>query len=349
MSLRKKKREVQRLYEAFEKEAIKFHDLSLSKYAFTQKDSPTLREFRKPNHSLMLWQYFGQVPRGDKGSRKLFQALEDSDLKWGIRGAELTLLAVLEGEGCELFIRMAKRAGGLFSEKESDLIKSKLKGELYPELSKSINGELTVFATNTHPLAIWLNFLLYHLSVAQPGREKQEQIEPDPFTLSMLALERLLETPEISKSDRSVADIEHQHFRVAVSFPGDRRALVSEVVGYIRRELEPDALFYDFDYQAQLARPNLDILLQDIYRNRSDLVVVFLGEEYASREWCGLEWRAIREIIKAKEDKKLMLVRCDGADIDGLFSIDGYIDANTHSPAQIAKYVLERAAVIGNG
>lgn len=348
MSLRKKKREIQRLYEAFEKEAIKFHVLSLSKYALTQTDSPTSRKFRKPNHSLMLWQFFGQVFRGDDGSRKLVRALEESDLKWGIRGAELTLFAVLEGEGCELFVRMAKRAGGLFSEKESDLIKTRLKDELYPKLGESVDGMLTVFVTNTHPLAIWLNFLLYHLSVANPGREKHMQIEPDPFTLSMLALERLLEAPEIAKSDRSVADIDHKHFRVAMSFSGDRRALVSEIVSHIRSELEPDAVFYDFDYKAQLARPNLDTLLQDIYRNRSDLVVVFLGKEYASREWCGLEWRAIREIIKVKEDKKVMLVRCDGANIDGLFSIDGYIDANTHSSLQIAKCVLERAVLIDN-
>lgn len=346
MSLRKKKHEIQRLYEAFEVEAGRFHGLSLSTYFLTQEKTPTPRKFLEPHHSIMLWQYFGRVPRGEDGSTRLLQALDESDLQWGIRGAELTSYAVLEGDGCELFLRMAKRAGGLFSGKDADKIKSRLTEELRPELGEPPDDVTTIFATNAHPLAVWLNFLLYHLSWTHPGREKEERIEPDPFTLSMLALERLLELPEIAKSDRSVANIERQRFRVAVSFPGDTRALVSDVVRVLRDKLESDSVFYDFDYQAQLARPNLDTLLQDIYRNRCDLIVVFLSSGYASREWCGLEWRAIRDIIKVKEDSKVMLVRCDGSDIDGLFSIDGFIDASSLEPVEIAKHVLERLSVL---
>lgn len=345
MSLRKKKREIQRLFEAFEVEAGQFHGLSLSIYYFIQEKVPTSRKFIEPHHSIMLWQYFGRVPKGDDGSKRLLQALDESDLQWGIRGAELTSYAVLEGDGCELFLRMAKRAGGLFSGKEAEKIKSRLTEELRSQLEEPPDNVTTIFATNAHPLAVWLNFLLYHLSRTDPGREKEERIEPDPFTLSMLALERLLESPEIVKSDRSVADIELQHFRVAVSFPDDVRALVSDVVGQLRDKLEPDSIFYDFDYQAQLARPNLDTLLQDIYRNRSDLIVVFLSSGYASREWCGLEWRAIRDIIKSKEDSKVMLVKCDSSDTDGLFSIDGFIDASSLKPEQIAAYVFERLSV----
>jgi len=127
-----------------------------------------------------------------------------------------------------------------------------------------------------------------------------------------------------------------------VSFPGEHRAYVAAVVGELRNHLAADEIFYDHDYQAQLARPNMDVLLQDIYRNRSALVVVFLCEKYAEKEWCGLEWRAVRDIIKAKRDEQVMFVRFDDASVDGVFSIDGYIDARRNSPTDLAKMVLTR-------
>ena len=88
------------------------------------------------------------------------------------------------------------------------------------------------------------------------------------------------------------------------------------MVERLKSELEADKVFYDFDYQAQLARPNLDQLLQRIYREQSDLIVVFLAKEYEEKKWCGLEWRAIRDIIKSKDDGRIMFVRMDDAAID---------------------------------
>lgn len=110
----------------------------------------------------------------------------------------------------------------------------------------------------------------------------------------------------------------------------------------LRPSLGTDEIFYDHDYQAQLARPNVDIVLQDIYRKRSALVVVFLCKEYAQKQWCGLEWRAIRDIIKTRKDDQIMFVRFDDEPVDGVFSIDGYIDARTYGPENVAEFVLTR-------
>lgn len=95
-------------------------------------------------------------------------------------------------------------------------------------------------------------------------------------------------------------------------------------------------------YQAQLARPNLDTLLQEIYRNKSQLIVVFLCAEYAQKQWCGLEWRAVRDIIKSKEDDRVMFVHFDDAPVDGVLSIDGYIDARAFGADDVAKFILQR-------
>lgn len=87
---------------------------------------------------------------------------------------------------------------------------------------------------------------------------------------------------------------------------------------------------------SQLARPSLDILLQDIYRNRSKLIVVFLSADYQRKIWCGIEFRAVREIIGERSNDRVMFVRTDDGAVEGVFAMDGYIDARRFGAADIA-------------
>lgn len=292
----------------------------------------------------MLWQYYGPLS-GDDAALKFTENLASSDLKWGIRGAALTCTAIIEGDGLELFLRMAQRAGSLFNNSEASQLQNRATFEIIENERKRLNLAKPAVTSNSNPLAIWLNFLLFHLSMTNPGRERAQQIQPDPFSLSLIALERLYVERRIIKSDRSTKSVANLNFKVAVSFPGERRNFVSSVVEKIRPALPEDSVFYDYDYQAQLSRPNLDIFLQDIYRNRSDLIVIFLCEAYAEKQWCGLEWRAIRDLIKSKRDDQLMFVRFDDTAIDGLFSVDGYIDARVNSPEKIADFIIQRVQI----
>jgi hypothetical protein len=344
MSLKDKYTEIQRLIEAFETEAGKFHDIQFHIYHITQDGGPILtRKFAHPNHAIMLWQYYGNLDTDD-GVERFITNLNDSDLQWGLRGSALTLMGVLEGQATPLFVRMASRAGNLFSEDESRHIKSRVVAEIQnKEKTRKPTGK-PMAAVNANPLAIWLNFLLYHLSLSNPGRDRAHKIEPDPFSLSLLALERLAADQSVGKVDRSTITLTDLHFKVAVSFPGEKRRYVSRVVDALRGSLGKDTVFFDYDYQAQLARPNLDTLLQQIYRDQSDLVVVFLCAAYAEKQWCGLEWRAVRDIIKSRQDERVMFVRFDDATIDGVLSIDGYIDGGSNTTKQVADFILTRVA-----
>jgi len=136
--------------------------------------------------------------------------------------------------------------------------------------------------------------------------------------------------------------VEEMRFKVALSFPGERREYVSAVAGELKRRLPRGSVFYDKDFTAQLARPNLDTLLQKIYLNNSDLVAVFLCADYEKKEWCGLEWRAIREIIKNRSDHTIMPLRFDDSAIQGMLSLDGYVDLREHTPVQAARLIVER-------
>lgn len=290
----------------------------------------------------MLWQYYGNMT-SKGGAEGFVDNLKTSDLQWGIRGADLTSFAVIEGETCKLFARMANRAGSLFNEKEAHIIKSRVTNEI---IEAKADGKSTLAAIlNKNKMAVWINYLLYYISMTSPGGEISTRIEPDPFSLSLFALEQLIENPQIEKIDKSLSKVDDIKFKVAFSFPGEKRSYVSAIADLLRAQLGKDEMFYDFDYQSQLAQPNLDTLLQKIYRDNSNLIVVFLCEEYANKQWCGLEWRAIRDIIKSKEDNKIMFIRFDNAQIDGVLSIDGHIDAKQFSEKVIAKFIIERIAL----
>ncbi|WP_431128701.1 TIR domain-containing protein [Variovorax paradoxus] len=346
MPLAERTDELKRLIQAFESEAGKFYPLTLSLLYVTQDSLSFNHPIGRPNHAIMLWQYYGAI-QGERGAEGLAKDLEDSDLKWGIRGAKLTCFGVLEGDGCELFVRMAQRAGALFDKDEASSLKSRMVQEILDtELKRHAPAKPTA-ASNDNPLALWLNYLLFHLSMTNPGRERVKRINPDPFTLSLLALERLYSECSIGKVDRSVQPLSALQFKVAMSFPGEQRQYVSATVTALRPHLPPDSIFYDYDYQAQLAKPNLDVLLQDIYRNRAGLVVIFLCKEYGAKQWCGLEWRAIRDLIKHKNDDQIMFVRFDDAPVEGVLSLDGYVDARVHSPEKLAEFIRQRIETSG--
>jgi hypothetical protein len=137
-------------------------------------------------------------------------------------------------------------------------------------------------------------------------------------------------------------DIATHDFLVSLSFPGESRDYVEGVARELERLLGPNKYFYDNNYVSQLARPNLDLLLQEIYRRRSKLVVVFLSQDYQEKEWCGIEFRVIREIIMGRDDNRVMFVRLDDGEVEGVFKTDGYIDARRFSPHDVARFVEER-------
>ncbi|WP_281354731.1 TIR domain-containing protein [Roseospira navarrensis] len=141
-------------------------------------------------------------------------------------------------------------------------------------------------------------------------------------------------------------NLSDHHFDVALSFPGEARHYVEEVAQHLERLLGPDRYFYDRNYTAQLARPSLDTFLQGIYRDRSRLIVVFAGGDYQRKNWCGIEFRAVREIINRRDHDRIMFVRMDEGEVEGILGHDGYADARQHKPAEIAAFICERVVVL---
>lgn len=133
-----------------------------------------------------------------------------------------------------------------------------------------------------------------------------------------------------------------KRFAVALSFSGKDRDFVQKVVYALRNELARPDIFYDKYYQSELTRLDLDIYLQDLYAKQAELVVVFLSEGYEKADWCGLEWRAVRALIKRRAGHAVMPISLDDTTIAGLLSIDSPFSAKNKDPELIADLILER-------
>ncbi|SPF36258.1 hypothetical protein SBA4_1840036 [Candidatus Sulfopaludibacter sp. SbA4] len=131
-------------------------------------------------------------------------------------------------------------------------------------------------------------------------------------------------------------------FRVALSFPGEYRARVEKIAEALAARLGREKILYDKWYAAEFARPDLDVYLLKLYHDESDLIAIFLCKEYEAKEWCGLEWRQVRDLLKRKQQDRLMYLRLDDADISGLLSIDGYLPIGGMSDAEVAAAILKR-------
>lgn len=159
-------------------------------------------------------------------------------------------------------------------------------------------------------------------------------------------LSREIKLPYWVLMDSKAVDITKHYFDVALSFPGEVRTFVESIVAEIEAIIGPNSYFYDNNYLAQLARPNLDVLLQDIYGKRSKLLVLFIGEKYQLKDWCGIEFRAIKEILYKREDKRIMLIKMDDGQVDGIKSYDGYIDGRIYDTKTIARCIKERIDIL---
>ncbi|HEY0173896.1 MAG TPA: tetratricopeptide repeat protein [Pyrinomonadaceae bacterium] len=136
-----------------------------------------------------------------------------------------------------------------------------------------------------------------------------------------------------------------KRFRIAFSFAGEKRDFVAQVAAILARQLGEAAILYDKYYEAEFARARLGRYLPKLYHEESELVVVVICRDYPRKEWCGLEWDAIFDLLKQRREDEVMLSRFDHATVEGLYSDAGFIELDDKTPEQAAKLILERLAL----
>ncbi len=128
-----------------------------------------------------------------------------------------------------------------------------------------------------------------------------------------------------------------------MSFPGAIRSRVLSIVELLEPAVQKHRILYDHYHQVELAVRNLDVILPNMYRNESQLIVVFACAEYLEREWCGLEWRAIRDLLKkGHNDYRVLRLNLESTELPGEYSIDGFITIHNKSDRETADFILQR-------
>ncbi len=136
-----------------------------------------------------------------------------------------------------------------------------------------------------------------------------------------------------------------KRFRIAFSFAGEKRDFVKEVADLLAARFTEAAILYDKYHEAEFARNDLAIYLPNLYNRDSDLVAVIVCPAYDVKEWTGLEWLAIHNLLQQRFREEVMLCRFARANVDGLFGGAGFVELDDKTPAQAATLILERLAI----
>ena len=136
-----------------------------------------------------------------------------------------------------------------------------------------------------------------------------------------------------------------KRFRIAFSFAGEKREFVKQIADLLAKRFGEEKILYDKFHEAEFARNDLSIYLPNLYNRESDLVVVVVCPHYDVKEWTGLEWLAIHNLLQQRRHEEVMLCRFEHALVDGLFSGAGSIELDHKTPEQTVALILERLAI----
>jgi fido (protein-threonine AMPylation protein)/tetratricopeptide (TPR) repeat protein len=138
-----------------------------------------------------------------------------------------------------------------------------------------------------------------------------------------------------------------KRFRIAFSFAGEKREYVAQVADILGQHYGKEAILYDKFHEEEFARRDLGIYLPELYHKQSDLVVVVACDRYDAKQWTGLEFTAIHDLLSQRKDDEVLLCRFDRAEVIGLYSTAGWIDLDEKKPPEFADLILKRLARIG--
>lgn len=122
----------------------------------------------------------------------------------------------------------------------------------------------------------------------------------------------------------SELDDSKYEFDIAVSFAGENRAYVSEVVQAVKGDMK---VFYDEDYEVDAWGEDGVEYFTNVYLNRARFAIVFVSQQYADKMWTKVERRSALARAASQRSAYLLPVRLDDTQLDGLLPTVIYLDS----------------------
>ena len=130
-------------------------------------------------------------------------------------------------------------------------------------------------------------------------------------------------------------------YQVAVSFAGEQREFVEEVVRFLKQRWKL-SVFYDADERTHLWGQSLAPEFTDIYENQAEVVVVFVSKEYAEKQWTRHEFKAALSGAASTDGVYILLAAFDETKLPGIASDLGRVDIGDATPAVIASKIAQQ-------
>lgn len=141
-----------------------------------------------------------------------------------------------------------------------------------------------------------------------------------------------------------------ERFTVAFSLAGEQRELVRPVATEVERILDEQTVFYYEWYQHWTAGLDSDLLLQRIYGEQTELVVLCVCETYGEKSWTQIEHRAIRarwSQLTVSDAQVVLPLRVGEGNIPGIFSTTSIVpDIRNLTPTESAELIIARLNMI---
>ena len=144
---------------------------------------------------------------------------------------------------------------------------------------------------------------------------------------------------------------ENYRFDIALSFAGDnKRDRVRAVAESLANVLGRERIFFHEWYEDELAGLDANTVLANIYARSSRLVVTCVCKRYGEKSWTQDEWRAIQSLERTIRDGatnnlerlRLLPLRFEDGDVDGIYSTAIVPDVRTRSVSEIVELILSR-------
>jgi TIR domain len=136
-----------------------------------------------------------------------------------------------------------------------------------------------------------------------------------------------------------------KRFLIAFSFASEKREFVAKVAAILAARFTEEAILYDKYHEAEFSRARLGRYLPKLYHDETGLVVVVISKDYSQKEWTGLEWDAILDLLKKRKEDEVMLCRFGHSTVEGLFSDAGFVELDNKTAHGVATLILQRLAL----
>lgn len=139
-------------------------------------------------------------------------------------------------------------------------------------------------------------------------------------------------------------------FAVAFSLAGEQRELMLPIAQEVEAILGPSTVFYDAWYEHWIAGLDADLLLQNLYGTKAELVVVCVSGEYGAKPWTRTEHRAVRarlmQAVTAEDRHRIFPVRVGDGEVEGLLFNEIVPELRNKTAIEAAEQIVARLNLV---